>query len=558
MEQYETAIRGGTVVDGSGSEPYIADLGISGGRIREIGKYVRGQSEIDATGLLVTPGFIDLHTHFDAQVFWDPALTPSSMHGVTTVASGSCGFSLAPCREEMRDFMLRTLHYVEDMDPATLKAGVQWGWETFSEYLSVITANKTIINFGAYIGHTAVRLFVMGEEAYERHATAEEISEMCSVVRAAVLGGALGFATDRSPFHRGIGGRRVPSTIGTDDEVYALFDVLRQLDRGTGMAIVDPLNFEWVFEIQCKINRPFNWCQMMTYPENSQWHGSSKRQMEIQSEAAAQGHQIFGQATSKPVTAQLTFENPVTFFSLPSFSEVAAIENQADRRSLYTNDEWRSRARHDFDSGNVGTRWEKVVVAETASNASKIGMTVAQLAAAQGRHPLDVALDISLSDDLHTRFTLIAANDDREELATILTTDGCVLGLSDAGAHCDQMCDANMLTDFLAHWVRDEGLMSVERGVQKMTQEPARVLGIERDRGTISEGMAADIVAFDLKELDPGSVRRVSDFPLGMSRLTADDPSGFYHVLVNGTPIQLDGVPLDIGPEHRPGVLIGS
>jgi N-acyl-D-amino-acid deacylase len=204
------------------------------------------------------------------------------------------------------------------------------------------------------------------------------------------------------------------------------------------------------------------------------------------------------------------------------------------------------------------TRWDKIIVAETTTQPREIGRTVAEMAAARSCHPLDAALDFALADDLQTRFTVIIANDDADELSQILRTPGCVLGLSDAGAHCDQTCDANMLTNFLALWVRDRQLMSIEEGIRKLTSEPARVLGLGRERGLVAENMAADLVVLDLDRLDPGGVHRVWDFPLGRSRLTADNPQGFRHVLVNGGLIRLDGETLAVEPQDRRGVLVTS
>jgi N-acyl-D-aspartate/D-glutamate deacylase len=558
MTVHDIAIRGGTVVDGSGGPSRVADVGVTDGVIREIGPRVTGRTELDAQGSLVTPGFIDIHTHFDAQVFWDPALTPSSLHGVTTVASGSCGFSLAPCRADMRDYMLRTMQFVEDMDPITLTAGIEWGWETFTEYLQVLARTPNAINYGCFVGHTAVRLFVLGEEAYERTATPDEVARMRAVVAESITGGALGFSTDRSPYHKGIGGRPVPSTVGTEAELIALLEVTRDLGRGTCMAIVDPDGFEWVFDLQPALGRPFTWCQMTAWPTTSQWKGVTATHMARQAQAAAVGQEVFGQASAKPVSAQLTFANPMSFSMLPAFAELLGTESLEGRRALYLDGGWRQRARHEFDTHNMWTRWDKIIVAETTTQSHELGRTVAELAAARSCHPLDAALDLALADDLQSRFTVIIANDDPDELTQILRTPGCVLGLSDAGAHCDQTCDANMLTTFLAHWVRDRRIMRVEEGIRKLTSEPARVLGLGRERGLVAEGMAADLVVLELERLDPGPVRRVWDFPLGRSRLTADEPQGFRHVLVNGGVIRRDGEVLALEPHERRGVLVTS
>jgi N-acyl-D-amino-acid deacylase len=552
---HEIAIRGGTLVDGTGANRRRADVGIDGGRIVEIDDTVRARDELDASGALVTPGFIDLHTHYDAQVLWDPLITPSSLQGVTSVASGSCGFSLAPCPPAMRDLMVRTLQFVEGMDPDTLDQGIDWGWETFPEYLDQVGGRGTAINFGGYIGHTAVRLAVMGEDGYERLATTVEIETMGRLVREAVLAGALGFSTDRSPYHRGDGGRRVPSAIGSQDEVVALMGAVAEAGRGVCMAIVDPIDFEWVFDLQTTVGRPLNWCQLMTWPENSRWLPATKVQLDRQRRATMMGAPIYGQATCKPVTQQITFANPIPLYPAPAFGETATLDQQG-RRRCYTNQEWRQRASADLIAYN-DPDWTKWIVAETGRHPGRVGSTVADLARQSGQRPLEAALDLALDDDLQTRFTVISANDNIEELASILTSEGCILGLSDAGAHCDQMCDANMQTDFLATWVRDKGLMPLEAGVRKVTAEPAAVLEL-RDRGSIEVGHAADIAVWDLGALDPGPMRRVADFPGGASRLVADRPGGFWHVLVNGTPIRRDTVSLLEDLESMPGQVLRS
>jgi N-acyl-D-amino-acid deacylase len=552
---HQLAIRGGTLIDGTGSVRRRADIGIDGGRIVEIGETVRGADELDASGALVTPGFIDLHTHYDAQVLWDPFLTSSSLQGVTSVASGSCGFSLAPCPAEMRDLMMRTFEFVEGMDRATLAEGIQWGWETFPEYLEQVASTGTAINYGAYVGHTAVRLAVMGEQGYEREATRAEIEAMRLVVRDAVLAGALGFSTDRSPYHRGDRGRRVPSALGSEHEVLTLMGAVGEVGHGVCMAIVDPIDFEWVFDAQASIGRPLNWCQLMTWPENSRWLPSTSRQLERQRLATGMGMPIYGQATCKPVTQQITFSNPIPLYPAPAFGETAALGSEG-RKQRYRDQQWRQRARADLVAYN-DPDWTKWIVAETQNHPALVGRTIAELAKQDGKAALDAALDLALEDDLQTRFTVISANDNFEELASILTSDGCILGLSDAGAHCDQMCDANMQTDFLANWVRDKALMPLEAGIRKVTGEPASVLELH-DRGTVEVGQAADIAVWDLEALDPGPMRRVDDFPAGGSRLVADRPDGFWHVLVNGTPIRRDTVSLLGDLSSLPGQVLRS
>ena len=451
--------------------------------------------------------------------------------------------------------MLRTLEFVEGMDRDTLGQGIGWGWETFPEYLDHVAARGTAINYGAYVGHSAVRLAVMGDDGYERTATQAENDEMRRMVLEAVLAGALGFSTDRSPYHRGDGGRPVPSAVGSQDEVISLMTAVGEAGRGVCMAIVDPIDFEWVFDIQAAVGRPLNWCQLMTWPENSRWLPSTKAQLERQALATSAGALIYGQATCKPVTQQITFANPIPLYPAAAFGETASLSLEA-RSRRYEDEGWRRRADADLVAYN-DPDWSKWSVAETETQPDLVGRTVAELAKERGKRPLEAALDIALADRLQTRFTVISANDNFEELTSILTADGCILGLSDAGAHCDQMCDANMQTDFLANWVRDRELMPLEAGVRKVTGEPAAVLDL-RGRGSVEVGQAADIAVWDLETLDPGPMRRVADFPGGGSRLVADRPAGFWHVLVNGVPIRRDTVSLLGQLSSLPGHVLKS
>jgi N-acyl-D-aspartate/D-glutamate deacylase len=535
---HEIAIRGGTLIDGTGAPRRRADLGISGGVVAEIGPKVHGDVELDAAGSFVTPGFIDVHTHYDAQVLWDPFITPSSIQAVTTVIMGSCGFSIAPCRPETRDLMLRTLQYVEGMDLQTMEAGVDWSWQTYGEYLDHVAARGTAINFGGYVGHTAVRLNVMGEEGYEREATAQEIMAMADVVRQAIRAGALGFSSDQSPYHHGDAARLVPSAVGSHDEVLTLMRAVGEVGRGVCMVIIDPLNFEWVFDVQAEIDRPLNWCQFMTWPKNSVWSGSTPLQLQRQRVATSAGARIYGQATCKPITQQFTLSNPITWYSSPAVAETATLDLDETMERL-RDPSWRARARADL-AGSTDPNWDKWILTETTKHQELAGLTLTEIARRRGQTPFEALLDTSLDEDLETRFTVTSANDDFDELREILRADGAILGLSDAGAHCDQMCDANMLTDFLAHWVRDQDLLPLEAGVRKVSGEPAMVVDLH-DRGTLEVGKAADVAVWDLETLDPGPMRRVYDFPAGGTRLVADEPSGFAHVLVNGVPIRRDG-----------------
>lgn len=337
----ETVIRGGTVIDGTGSPGRIVDVRIRGDRIVEIGEIDagRGQNEIDATGLVVAPGFIDIHTHYDAQVLWDADLTPSSWYGVTTVVLGSCGFGIAPIREPQHEEMLATLENVEDMPIECLKAGVTWGFETFAEYLDVIESAGTRLNVGAFVGHTPLRYFAMGSSASDRSATAEEIALMSKELRSALEAGAMGFATSVAGTHTGAYGKPVPSRLAEREEFFELADVMREVNRGC-MMIAGPggvLSFREFAMLGERSGRPTMWAALLA--GNSR-HGSSVQLLERHVEWG----DLRPQVACRPIVAQVSLANPMVMGKLPVFQEAAATL-PSERRSLYANEEWRTRAR---------------------------------------------------------------------------------------------------------------------------------------------------------------------------------------------------------------------
>jgi N-acyl-D-aspartate/D-glutamate deacylase len=551
----EFVIKGGRLLDGSGAPGRDADVRVAGGRIVEIGSALAGDQVLDASGAIVAPGFIDLHTHYDAQVFWDPWLTPSSLQGVTSIIGGHCGLSIAPCREASRDSMVRTLHFVEDMSPETLKLGVDWSWEDYGSYRRRVAEHGLGVNFGTYVGHTAVRLWVMGPDGYEREATPAEIEQMQRVVAEAVQGGAIGFSTDRSHFHTADGGRPVPSVTGSQQECEALMRAAAGAG-GVCSAIVDE-DCTWIYRLQPGLGAPVTWCQIITYPEGSPRQPWPEEQLAIHEPAFRAGARVHPQVTPRPISFQVSFAQPMSFYPVPAFGELATLE-VSERAARYRDPAWRQRAIRDLASKQwVDPNWHKFSVEETPNQPELIGRSVDELARERGEDPTAVALDIALADDLETRFRVIFANDDLPLLERILLTDGCLLGLSDAGAHNSQMCDASLPTDFLSNWVRDRELMSVEAGVRKLTGELSDFLGLP-DRGYLREGAAGDVVVFDLDDLDSGPLRRVADFPAGTDRLTADAPRGLRHVLVNGVPIRVDGDDVREKVDELPGTLLSS
>ncbi len=543
---HDIVIRGGTVVDGSGEPGRVADVAIDGATITAIGSHLQGDRELDATGCVVAPGFIDIHTHYDAQVFWDPALRPSSYQGVTTVVAGNCGFSIAPTRPEHHDVIVGTLENVEDMDPATLLAGVEWDFETFPQYLDAVARRGTDVNFTAYIGHSAVRLYVMGDAAYERAASAEEIDRMAALVREGIAHGAAGFSTSFSFAHRGVDGKPVPSRFAAADEVEALF--LAADDAGKGVVLFTPGE-------ECTYADAYTWARRIgrpiMYPLFATAGNKHFEPLGMHERGLAEGAQVWPQVTPRPLTMQFTMADAYNLNTGTVFGELLKVSRPV-RLAAYRDPEWRARAADDLEHSKMKPRWETFEVSESKRFPDLQGRRVTDIARERGVGPLDVMCELALAEDLETRFRAYIANDEADAVAHLLTHDHVVLGLSDAGAHVDQLCDAPLPTDLLGQWVRDRGVLPVEHAVRKLTGEPADIFGFVR-RGYVREGYWADVCVFDPATVGPGPTRRVRDFPAGGERLTAEAPTGVRHVLVNGVLIRADGAQLDLTARARPG-----
>jgi N-acyl-D-aspartate/D-glutamate deacylase len=549
---HDVVIKGGTVVDGTGAPGRSADVAIDGDRIAEIGEGLSGKRELDASGQVVSPGFIDIHTHYDAQVFWDPALTPSSWHGVTSVVAGNCGFSIAPCRPEHRELIGRTLQHVEDMSLPTLQAGIPWDFESFPEYLASVAKHGMTLNYTAYIGHTALRLFVMGDDGYEREEpTDEELAQMASLVRDAVAAGAAGFASSSAPTHNGDGGRPVPSRLASARELEALLMPLKELGAGVGAFTPgERVSHNEIYGLQPRIGRPFTWTAMLTFQGSTFATDMAARN----AEERAAGVDVWPQITCRPLTFQMTMADPFTFNMNPSFK--ALMDRPIEERlAAYRDAEWRRTAQDELENARMfSANWSTLKVAECPEHPELEGRSIADVAADRGVEPLAAMIDVA-GDDLSTRFGSVLANNDPDQIEQLLQQDGLLIGLSDAGAHVGQLCDACLPTDLLGNWVREREVLPLEKAVHKLTGEPAAVFGFT-DRGVLAEGKRADVTVFDPATVAPGKLHRIRDFPADGERLVADEPGGITHVLVNGTPIRLDGEPDADGVAARPGQLL--
>ena len=547
-----TVIKNGLVVDGTGILGYLADVLIEGDRVVEIGSNLQGDIVIDASGRVVAPGFIDIHTHYDAQAFWDPALTPSCYHGVTTVVAGNCGFSIAPTKPQDRALIANTMEKVEDMDPATLNAGIPWDFESFPEYLASIEQHGTLLNFAAYVGHTPLRIFVMGDESVGRVANAEEVTQMAKLVTEAMEAGAAGFATSFAVTHRGADGKPIPSRWADADEIEALCKAVGDSGRGViGINGGENLSFADCYELQPKVGAPITYTALLTTSQ-----GTHLKAVEVHQEGLARGIDVWPQVSCRPLSFSMTMVEPFTLNTSPIFAELMP-KSIDERREAFASQGWRNRVRVGWENKQgLIPRWDSYEIMDAPSSPDVVGRRLTDITGETGADPFDLLLELALLEpDLKLRVKAMLANDDAEGVAMLLNTEGCTLGLSDAGAHVGQLCDAVLSTDLLGSWVRDKKVLTLENAVHKLTQVQANLFGFT-DRGVLRVGALADIVVFDAATVSPGPVRRVVDFPANGERLTADQPTGMHHLFVNGVEVQRDGKLLQPALDSLPGRLV--
>ncbi len=540
-EHYDLLIRGGTLVDGTGAPSRSGDLAIRSGRIAALGD-VAGSADrvLEADGHVVAPGFVDIHTHYDAQVFWDRMLSISPWHGVTTVVAGNCGFGIAPTRPEHRDLILRTLENVEGMSIDALHAGVgapdAWPFETFPEYLSAVEARGVAINFSALVGHTPVRMYVMGEESTEREATAEEVSAMRRIVAEALEAGAAGFATSKAATHVGYEGRPVPSRAASLEEIETLASCLGDAGRGVMQVTNGRGLFLDEFEaIQRRIRRPISWTALL---EGMGGFGTVASILERSQAMQQNGIEVYPQVMPRPLNFEFQFKTPFIFEAYSFFKPVSQADFEG-RKRLYADPAFRAafKRRAERGGGVIG-RIPQIIISAFPEHPELEERTVGEVAAERGVDPVDCLLDLGLEGHLEGRFRAAVFNTDEKVVGDLLKHPATMLGLSDAGAHASQLCDACAPTYLLAKWVREKGHLSIEEAVRMLTSETARVFGIT-DRGRLTLGLAGDVVVFDPATVGCSPLRRVYDLPAGADRLVSD-ASGVRAVVVNGTVIRED------------------
>ena len=556
---YDVKITGGTIIDGTGAPGFVGDVAIRSGQVAALGRAPgSAATTIDAAGQVVAPGFVDVHTHYDAQVLWDRMLTISPWHGVTTVVMGNCGFGVAPTRPQHRELILRTLEKVEGMSLDALKAGVgtDWPFETFPEYLDAIERGGMAINVAALIGHTPVRLYVMGTEATERAATAAEIAQMRAIVRAAIDAGAVGFATSKAPSHVGYAGKPVPSRAAELAEVQAITGALREAGRGVVQATVGPgLFFDEFAKLAESSGRTVTWTALLA---GMLGPGSHRMLLDRSIDLVRQGFAVVPQVSCRPLNFDFDFKEPFAFESLPVFAGVSAADVEGKAR-IYRDPAFRESLKAAYGSSMAGPFadfGDRVWISSCPQDPSLEERTVADVARAHGVHPVDLMLDLALESKLAARFRMAIVNFDEDAVAELLTDPHTMLGLSDAGAHASQLCDACFSTHLLGHWVREKRTLTLEEAVRMLTSRPAEVFGIT-DRGRLAVGMPADVVVFDPDTVAASKLRRVHDLPAAADRLIAD-AIGIEAVIVNGRVIRRAGKDVVDGNGPLPGKLLRS
>ncbi len=550
--KYDLVISDGMVIDGTGAPRYRADVGIRDGRIATIGRISdrRGQV-LDAGGQVVTPGFVDGHTHMDAQIFWDPIGQCSCFHGVTSVVMGNCGFTLAPCAAENADHVFRNLERAEDMPRESLLAGIDWSWETFPEYLDTLEALPKGINYAGYIGHSALRTYVMGERAFTDPATPDDLAKMQRQVKDAIRAGAIGFSTSRTFNHLTSDDKPVASRVAEWDEVRALVNAMGEMGAGIfELAGEAPGRneekraeyFARLKALAVESGRP------LTYGMFSvrQWPEIWRPFFDLADEAAAQGGRIFVQCHSRALSVLLSFQSHTPFDAWDVWKDVRS-KPLAEQKALLADPDIKRKLVEVANAEYKGPRvvgaearppnWEWVYLMDAIDDQKRM----TDVAAQRGVTPVEAMIDIAVERDLDAFFVQPIANEMQDQVLEMLKHPRSACTFSDSGAHVSQIMDSSLQTHLLSHWVRDKQAFTLEEAVKKITCDTAGLWGLH-DRGILREGMAADAVVFDPDTIAPRMPEVLSDLPAGSKRLK-QTAEGISATIVNGSVLLRDNEP---------------
>jgi N-acyl-D-amino-acid deacylase len=549
---HDTIFKNATVYDGTGGAPAINDVAVCAGTISTIAPNITDKTAqtVDCTGLALMPGIIDSHTHFDAQITWDSSVRPSPALGVTTAVIGNCGFTIAPCKPEHRSITMRNLTQVEGMSLEVLESAIDWGFETFPEYLAMLRRKGCVVNIAAYVGHSSVRTYVMGADAAERAATSDEIAHMAAIVRSAMQAGAAGLASSTSPAHNGEGGKPMPSRLANDAEHMALIKAMGEAGKGVYMVTKGghmPVPF--LESMSAQSGRPVMIAALLHNNTNPR---GVFNDLDAIAAANARGHKLIGQVSCCPLSMDFTLLSPYPVEGLQAWKPALGKSGDA-LKAVLANQEFRNAVRAEIAAPTsfrlFNGEWDQLHITEAASDKYRAleQKPFGALAASLGKDPLDLMLDVALDENLHTVFTAMLLNSNEEAVGSMLNHPNSIVSLSDAGAHLTFFNDAGFGLHLMGHWARDLGVMPMQEAVRQLTSVPADVFGFDK-RGCIQVGHAADLLLFDPKTVARGPKKRVNDLPGGAPRLTTD-AVGVYGVWVNGQQVAgtdglLNGAPL--------------
>ena len=538
-------IRNGLVIDGTGAPGRHADVAVSDGKIVGIGRLGGGaRRTIDASDCVVAPGFIDPHTHYDAQICWDGAVTPSSWHGVTSVVMGNCGVGIAPCRPASREVAMRDLVNVEAIPYDVLAQGITWDWESFPEYMDAAARRKPALNLAFLAPLTPLRHYVMGEASMERAADAEETARIAALLGEAMDAGAFGFSSTILNQHLGFGGRPLACRNASREELKAYANVLRQRNKGAievaltrQIGVLEPDQCETLDFLLDESGRPVTFIALFDRDDIPEAVRDTLRRA---APMIAKGARP--QTSPLPLTREIDMRSPFSFAAFPSWKRVFEDKSPAAQKRAYADPAFRNQFREELKNPLAFGNWERITLHEVRSPALKRfeGMTVAQVARAEGKDGVDAFLDLTLADDLALEFTMTSFNTRVDRMAELLNNPAILIGLGDGGAHVDMLCDSGYPTYLLGTWVREREVLSLPEAVRRLTSDPADLFGI-RDRGRLLPGLAADITIFD--PMTVGSSHRGErryDLPGGGKRMVM--PSrGIQYTIVNGVMTYADG-----------------